>query len=126
DVAQVRGDADVRRRFLGHRPRFVELVGRQVTRGDVAPGLDQLQHQLAPHPARAARDDRNFSFEALHAADLGTAPPTDSHPRLRQDYCGPVRRNPDANGWPNPARLPRRWTRPVPPPPGWRRHFLLL
>ena len=68
DVAQVRGDADVRRRFLGHRPGLVELVGRQVARGDVASGLDQLQHQLAPHPARAARDDRNFSLEVLHAS----------------------------------------------------------
>ena len=97
-VAQVRRDPHVRRRLQRHRPRLVEFVGRQVAGRHVASRLDQLQHQLPTHPARAARDDGDFSLEALHAADLGTALAADSHPRLRQDFCGPVRRNPDANG----------------------------
>ena len=74
DVAEVGGDPRVRRRFLGHRPGLVELVGREVARGDVASGRDQLQHQLAPHAARATRDDRQFSVEVLHGPDHGTAP----------------------------------------------------
>ena len=82
DVAEVGGDPRVRRRFLGHRPGLVELVGGEVACGDVASGRDQLQHQLAPHAARATRDDRQFSVEVLHVPDHGTAPRSSSRPTI--------------------------------------------
>ena len=93
DVAAVGGDARAGGRVLPRLPSgLLEVVEVDVAGGHRAALGRQLDHQLAPHPGAATRDDRQLVLERLHRLPPPVVPERSVQVRVDGSVAELVRR----------------------------------